>query len=325
VIFGAGAIGGVVGACLHRAGEDVVLIARGAHHDAIAANGLRFETPDVQLTLPIPVARTPAEAGVGPGDAVLLAMKGQDTAGALVVLRDAAPASTPIACLQNGVENERLAQRLFSDVYGAVVMVPSAHLEPGVVLAYGTNRIGAIDIGRYPSGVDERCRELCAALAAGGLDSEPRPEIMRHKHAKLIANLANAVEAICGPEGRDSELIERAREEARAVLGAAGIEFEDAEVADVRGRWERWGVGEIEGRPRAGGSSWQSVARGTRSIESDSLNGEIVLRGRQAGVPTPVNELLQVVARETVRDGHEPGWLTSAELLARLRRDRERS
>jgi 2-dehydropantoate 2-reductase len=318
VIFGAGAIGGVVGACLHRSGREVTLIARGAHHDAIAARGLVLETPRERLTLPIAVARSPAEAGVGPGDAVLLAIKGQDTAGALAALRDVAPPSTPVACLQNGVDNERLAQRLFADVYGAVVMVPTAHLEPGVVIAYGTSVVGAIDVGRYPRGVDDFCRALSRALSGAGFDSEARDDIMRHKHAKLIANLANAVEAICGPDGRDGEVIERAREEGRAVLSAAGIEFDDDEVSDVGGRWRRWGVAAIDGRPRPGGSSWQSVARGTPSIETDSLNGEIVLRGRQAGVPTPVNELLQRLARETVRDGHRPGWLTSAELLARL-------
>jgi 2-dehydropantoate 2-reductase len=58
--------------------------------------------------------------------------------------------------------------------------------------------------------------------------------------------------------------------------------------------------------------------RGTGAVETDYINGEIVLIGRLTGVPTPVNALLQRLARETVRDRHSPGWLAPAEVLARL-------
>jgi 2-dehydropantoate 2-reductase len=220
--------------------------------------------------------------------------------------------------MQNGVENERIALRFFAHVYGAVLMAPTAHLEPGVVQAYGTTLTGAIDVGRYPSGVDDRCRAVCDALSAARFSSEPRADIMRFKHAKLIANLANAVQAICGPDAAAGELVERARAEGRAVLRAAEIGFATDDVDDVAGRWERWGVGEIEGRARAGGSTWQSIVRGAGSVETDYLNGEIALRGRLTDVRTPVNELLQALARETVRDRHDPGWMSAEDVLARL-------
>jgi 2-dehydropantoate 2-reductase len=142
---------------------------------------------------------------------------------------------------------------------------------------------------------------------------------MRFKHAKLIANLGNAVQAICGADADADELLARAREEGRAVLRAAAIDFIADDVSDVRKRWERWQVGTIEGRERSGGSTWQSIVRGTGTIETDYLNGEIVLRGRQVGVPTPVNELLQALMREMLRDRRPPGWLSPDEVLARLR------
>ncbi len=318
VIIGAGAIGGVVGARLHEAGCEVLLIARGRHHDAIAAHGLTLKTPERRVTLPIPVAGSPADVSFGADDLVLLATKSQDTEAALDGLRDAAGDRATVACLQNGVENERIALRRFAHVYGGVVMAPTAHLEPGVVQAYGTALTGTIDVGCYPRGIDDRCRALCAALGAARFGSEPRGNIMRFKHAKLIANLANAVQAICGADAAADELAERVEEEGRTVLRAEGTEFVADEVADVRGRWRRWRVGEIDGRPRAGGSTWQSVARGADTVESDYLNGEIVLRGRLAGVPTPANELLQALARETVRDRHDPGWLSAADVLGRL-------
>jgi 2-dehydropantoate 2-reductase len=303
---------------LAQAGREVVLIARGSHYEAIAATGLTLETPRERVTLRIPFERAPGGVSFAPEDIVLLATKSQDTVGALEALRDAAPTSTPVVCLQNGVENERVALRLFSDVYGAVVMAPTAHLEPGVVQAYGAALTGQIDIGGYPRGIDDRCRLLCDALRAARFASEPRSDIMRLKHAKLIGNLANVVQAICGDDPGSKALAERARAEGRTVLHAAGIEFDDEHVTDARGRWESWQVGEIAGRARGGGSTWQSIVRGTGSVETDYLNGEIALEGRLIGVPTPVNELLQSLAQQTVRERRRPGWLSAEDILARI-------
>lgn len=70
-------------------------------------------------------------------------------------------------------------------------------------------------------------------------------------------------------------------------------------------------------RACASSSSWQSLARQSRSIETDYLNGEIVLLGRLHGVPTPVNDLLQRTARVAAREGISPGSMTVEALLAR--------
>jgi 2-dehydropantoate 2-reductase len=74
----------------------------------------------------------------------------------------------------------------------------------------------------------------------------------------------------------------------------------------------------VEGRPRAGGSSWQSLARGTGSIEADYLNGEIVLLGRLYAVPTPVNELLQQLANVAARERARPGSVELHTITERL-------
>jgi 2-dehydropantoate 2-reductase len=321
VVFGAGAIGGVVGARLHQSGHEVMLIARGAHHDAIAARGLTLKSPVEQVTLSIPVAATAAAAGIGADDVVLLATKSQDTWQALMDLRDAAPELAPaVVLLQNGVENERVALRLFPRVYGAVVMAPTAHLEPGVVLAYGSRRSGRIDLGRIPHGVDQLSEAVGAALERSHFDSTPREDIMLFKYAKLVNNLANAVQAVCGrvdPDGAE-RLSKRVKEEGREVLRAAKIEFDAPIVADMTGRWERIAAGEIDGKGHEGGSTWQSVVRGAGSVETDYLNGEIALVARQHGLMAPANELLQSLAQTTLRDGHQPGWITASEILTRL-------
>lgn len=319
VIFGAGAIGGVVGAKLQQAGFDVALIARGAHYRAIRDHGLTLEQPHASAVLEIPVADSPAASEWSGEEIVMIATKSQDTMGALTDLRAAAPTSTPVVCLQNGVENERIALRLFANVYGAVVMSPTAHLEPGVVQAYGTRGTGVIDVGRYPAGVDPLCEEIANALGASDFSSMARPDIMRFKHAKLLSNLANAVDAICEPGPDATEAIKLAQEEGRAVLTTAGIEFVADEVNDVVSRWEQLDLKPIAGRERAGSSTRQSLERGASSVETDFLNGEIALLGRLHGVATPVNDALCELSARHLRERRPPQTVPAGEVLVLAR------
>jgi 2-dehydropantoate 2-reductase len=319
VVLGAGAVGGVVGASLHRSGQEVTLIARGEHYRVIRERGLTLERPGESVTLEIPVADAPAALEWTGAEVVLLAPKSQDTAAALTGLRAAAPITTPVLCLQNGVENERIALRLLPHVYGGVVMAPTAHLEPGVVQAYGTRGIGVIDVGRYPAGVDRLCEEVASALTDAGISSRPRPDIMRFKYAKLINNLLNAVDAIVEPGPQGDELTRLAQDEGRAALTAAGIEFVAEEVNDVIGRWRRLDVQPIGGRPRAGSSTRQSLARGAPTLETDYLNGEISLLGRLHGVPTPVNDALCRLSERHLRERRPPRSVPAEEVLARAR------
>jgi ketopantoate reductase len=246
----------------------------------------------------------------------MLATKSQDTAGALGALRPVVPAATPVVCLQNGVENERVALRLFANVYGAVVMSPTAHLQAGIVQAYGTQGTGVIDIGRYPEGLDTPCEEVAQALGESDFSSVPRPDIMRYKHAKLLSNLGNAVDAMCEPGPAADEVIELAQVEGRAALAAAGIEFVADEVNDVVGRWKRLDLQPIAGRERAGSSTRQSLARGTPTVETDYLNGEVSLLGRLHRVATPVNDALCELSARHVRERRPPVSLPADEVLA---------
>ena len=289
----------------------MTLIARGAHYEAIRDQGLRLDSPDESVTLPIPVAARPVDVKFAEGDVVLLAMKTQDTAAALAELSVAAPPDVVVVCAQNGVENERLALRLFPRVYGVCVVLPAAFLEPGVVEAYMAPVTGSLDVGRYPHGEDETAVAIAAAFAGSSFDAEARAHVMRYKYGKLLGNLGNAVQVVIAPGEAGGEALRLAREEGTAVLRAAGIDT--AEVATIGGRTRR-----IGGRDRLGGSSYQSLQRGTGTIETDYLNGEIVLLGREHGVPTPVNELLRRLANQMAREGRSPGLMTSEEFFAIL-------
>ena len=234
--MGAGAIGGAVGARLFQQGYDVTFVARGDHGRALES-GLVLESPDETVTLPIPVAADPAHvswAGDADGDAiVLLAVKGQHTDHALTQL-SVAPPSTPVVAMQNGVENERRILRHFPSTYGMCVMCPATQLRPGVVQVHSSPVSGLLDLGRYPEGVDERGQAIADAIATTTFQSVARPDIMRWKYRKLVMNLANAVEALCGSEARFSALAREAQREGKDVLAVAGIEVASSEEDRAR-------------------------------------------------------------------------------------------
>ena len=138
VVYGAGAVGGVIGGRLFQAGHEVTLIARGDHLRALQRDGLTLAAPDATADLAVPAVASPAEASPGDGDVVVLAMKSQHTAAAVAELALAASPEVAVVCAQNGVENERVALRSFRDVYAMAVVMPATHLEPGVVEASST-------------------------------------------------------------------------------------------------------------------------------------------------------------------------------------------
>ncbi|HVE93721.1 MAG TPA: 2-dehydropantoate 2-reductase N-terminal domain-containing protein [Acidimicrobiales bacterium] len=314
VVFGAGAVGGVLGGLLHEAGHDVRLVARGAHFEAVQAHGLTIESADRRVTLPVPVFTDPSAAGASDAEAVLLCVKGQDTATALAALVEAGARDVPLVCVQNGIANEPVALRVFADVYGVCVMFPTSHLTPGVVQQNSSPVPGLLDVGRFPSGVDPATEALAAAFVSGGFESEPRDDIMRWKAAKLLMNLGNSAQALCGAIDGLGDLVRAARTEGMAALDAAGVAYVSDEEDRAR-RGDLLTMKPIGDQPRGGGSSWQSLVRGTGAIETDYLNGEIVLLGRLHGVPTPVNTLLQRLAAEAASSGAQPGSYTPAELL----------
>lgn len=315
VIYGAGAIGGVLGAGLTRAGLDTVLIARGPHFEAMRDRGLHLVTPDEDATIDVHVVDHPRDARIARGDVVVLTMKSQGTVAALEALARVAPEAA-VVCAQNGVDNERSALRRFADVHGVCVVCPATHLSPGEVVCHSTPIRGTLDVGRYPHGSDETTEALADAFRRAGFGSTARADVMRWKYRKLLSNLLNAVDAVCGPGERNGELARRVTEEGDAVLAAAGVDVAspDEDAENRRGIQLR----PAGGSRHRGSSSWQSLERGQGSIESDWLNGEIVLLGRLHGVPTPANALLQRLAGRLAGDKARPGSIPADEVLGLL-------
>src|SRR5271157_1250155 len=119
VIYGAGAVGGVVGGLLALSGTPVLLIGRPGNVDVIREHGLRIVTPSGTRMVRLPAVTTPNQ--IKPADVVFLCVKSQDTDGAMRNLH-ALVNDIPIFCFQNGIRNEEIASKYFPRVYGVAVM-----------------------------------------------------------------------------------------------------------------------------------------------------------------------------------------------------------
>jgi 2-dehydropantoate 2-reductase len=316
VVYGVGAIGGVLAAKLALAGEEVTGIARGPQLEAIRRSGLLLRTPDGEQTVRFGAAGDPEEIQFAPDDVVILSMKTQDTPLALQRLRAAGVTTQAVVCAQNGVTNERFALRRFPNVYAMTVILPATYIAAGEVNAFGAPHAGLLDLGRYPSGTDEAAARIAAALTRAGFVSDVDPEIMQSKYGKLMQNLANIIEAALQP-GDHGEIIKAARDEATAVYAAAGIGWRDVGLDNPR-RQTLVQMQPIAGADRVGSSTKQSLVRHTGSIETDYLNGEIVLLGRLNDVPTPVNAYFSALAQRMIGEKLKPGSLSAAEVHREL-------
>jgi 2-dehydropantoate 2-reductase len=316
VVYGTGAVGGTIGGRLALAGLCVTLVARGDHLAAIRSGGLVLDAGDGRHRIDAPATDTPAEVAWTDDTVVVLAVKSHQAAAALADLRRHAPDGVRIVCATNGIATEVAALRLFPRTYAVCVMLPASHLEPGVVVSACHPTPAILDIGRIPGGTDATTAAVAADLRSAGIESAERDDILSWKRRKLLLNLGNGVDASFAQGEAADELAERALAEGEAVLAAAGLTVVSAD--DDRER--RGSI--LQRRPdleRRGGSTWQSIQRGTGDSEIDYLSGEIVLQGRLLGVPTPVNETVVAATRWLAATGAEPRTLDAAEVLASLR------
>jgi 2-dehydropantoate 2-reductase len=337
VIIGAGAVGGAIGGRLTLAGRPTVLVARGDHLQTMQERGLRLRTPDEDITVPVTAVSGPDDVQLTVDDILVVATKTHQAPQALRAWADApvlgrggaedadptAPTSSagerlPVFLATNGVASERMAQRYFRRVYGVCVWMPVVHLEPGEVIIRSTPRSGMLHLGAVPTGVGEDVLSTVAAdLVAANFDA-PRPDdVMAWKYRKLISNLGNVFQALVADHGDWRPLVDQAEREARNVLDAAGIAY-TSDVEESAARAAGFTMKPVPGVPQnLGGSTWQSLTRGTGNVETDYLNGEIAAIAHQIGQDAPINARLAALGRRAAATGQRPGEL-SAEQVAEL-------
>jgi 2-dehydropantoate 2-reductase len=292
-VVGAGAVGCYFGGMLARAGAPVTLIGRAPHVDAIRRRGLFLDSLHFQEQVPVSAA-TDLKA-VHDADVVLICVKTLDTEEAAKALAlDLAPGARVIS-LQNGVDNvDRIRSATGIDAIPAVVYVACAMTEAGHVKHSGR---GDLIIGELPKHRTSGLEALAAMFVRAGVPCRISENIDADLWTKLIMNCAyNAISALSRAKyGRIAqtsgtrELMRRIIIEAVAVARAAGIQLSEAGLIEAA---LKLGVAMSE----ATSSTAQDISRGKRT-EIDSLNGYVVRRGAEVGVPTPVNQTLHSLVK----------------------------
>ena len=320
LVYGAGAVGGLIAARLARQGQQVVVVARRKTAQLLRNSGLVFKSASEEWRVPVAVVEDPRELNLTGDDTVILAMKTQDTLAAMNALSASAPPDISVVCAQNGVENERIALRRFENVYGMCLYVFASSPAAGEVRCFTSPSIGIVDIGRSPDGLDAKALQIAQIFRKAGFDSIARTNIMQWKYTKLLDNLRNAFDASCaGSAEAVPELLEAALAEGRACFEAAGIVTLD-QAQSTRRFANLLPLKQVDGAGFPGGSTWQSLAQEAAETEIDYLAGEIVLLGREYDVATPINSAMQKLVKHMAIKGMQPACLAPEELRVRLRK-----
>jgi 2-dehydropantoate 2-reductase len=316
VIYGVGAVGGVVGGLLALSGADVILIGRQGMVDAINEHGLRVVTRDGNYIVKIPAFTTPAQINFRPKDVVFLCVKSQDTEGAIRELYSVVK-GIPVFCFQNGVRNEEIVSNYFTRVYAVMVKAGSVFTKYGEVITR-SKPPGRFVIGRYPDGTDALAESVATNLRSAGYDVLVTPEVMPYKWGKLMDNLNNAVGAITNATGEEANrIVQAAQNEGKEILAEAGVRWIPTVEPSDQGTKpvQRTSNGSLD-TPL--GSTWQSLFRRQGTVETEFLNGEIVRVAERLGKRAPINETLMRIADEMAANRELPGKYTPAELIQLL-------
>ncbi len=293
-VVGAGGVGGYVGARLAAAGDEVHLVARGAHLDAIRRDGLRVDSIHGDVTVEVDASDDAAR--IGPSDVVLFCVKSFDTdTAARAHLPHLIGPDTAVISLQNGIDNEdRIAEVVDrSHVVGGLAVIFAAITSPGVI----THTAGParLEFAELDGTVTPRLQRFHERCVAAGIDAEISEDIhasLWHKYAFICA-VAGATAAIRLPVGdirstsASRQLVQDLMEEAYAVARAEGVVV-PAQAVDER-------LGFIDQLEAGAYSSLHDDLVNARRMELEGLHGTLVRLAAGHGIEVPATRTIHAV------------------------------
>ena len=296
-VMGAGAVGCYYGAMLARAGHAVTLIGRPQHVEVVRRSGLRLEMRGFDGFVAMEAAT--GAAAVAGADIVLFCVKSGDTETAgREMLPHLAPDAVVLS-LQNGVDNaERLAAVIGRPVVPVVVYVATEMAGPGHLRHHGRG-----ELGFAPS---PRSEAIAALFSGSGIPSAVAPDAVALLWEKLVLNCAyNALSAV--PQLPYGKVV--AVQGVSAVIG--DIVAECCNVAEACGVTLSADLPERvrnlpASMPTQASSTAQDLARGKPS-EIDYLNGFVMRKGAEHGIPTPANGAVTAMVRLMEASRARPG------------------
>ena len=336
-VFGAGAIGGVTGAALARAGHDVLLVDRAEDHvAAMNAQGLTIESRDGATTVPVR-AITPDALGDGLG-LVLLAVKSQDTPGALEILAPRLAADGAIVSLQNGLNEELIAAKVgAARTIGGLVNWAADWIAPGLILHGGH---GALVLGELDGRMSDRLQGLAKLLGVVA-PTEVSDNVLGYTWAKHVYGALLVATAVV--DAHVYEVVERSPEVQQMLVDLVVENMRTAEAAGIRlepfdeyapGDYRAAARGDVGARQRAMAiiaqhyrqhtktktGIWRDLAVRRRKTEVGALLGATVAKARTLGVAMPLTERLIAMIEDLELGRRVMNWANIDELVAAGRR-----
>jgi 2-dehydropantoate 2-reductase len=289
-VMGAGGVGGYFGGRLAQAGEEVSLIARGAHLAAIRTEGLRILSPLGDATV-VPALATEDPGEVGPVDIVLFCVKLWDTEAAAEAIRPLIGERTAVISLQNGIAPEEMLSTALgpAHVMGGVSQISAAIEAPGVVRHFAP--LARLEFGELDNRPGARAEALLAACTRAGIDAAIPDDIVAAIWRKFVflsaMSAANCLTRLpIGPVREDPAtraLLETLLGEAAAVTRTKGIAIADDLEARVMEFIDSW-------PPDASASMLKDLEAG-KPLEVKWLSGAVAALGAELGVATPAHRV----------------------------------
>jgi 2-dehydropantoate 2-reductase len=291
VLGGGGAMGGLFGGYLARAGEDVTLVdVSQPAVDAINRDGIAIEEKDGSVAV-IPVKASSAPQEVGPVDLIVNFVKCYNTEAAIQAAKPMLGAETAILSLQNGWGN---AERIAAIAGKARVMVGLTY-HAGTLIAPGRVRhpgVGMTYVGEIDGAMSPRLETAVAAFRKAGIETTPSPRILEEIWKKLALNVCTLpTAALLRFQAHELNMHEEMRAlmkgllaEVVAVAAAQAIRLDEGE------RWQAI-TGLLEKAVGARASMLQDV-EANRQTEIDVINGAIVAAGKRHAIATPLNDAM---------------------------------
>jgi 2-dehydropantoate 2-reductase len=337
-VLGVGAIGSVIGAYLTRAGRDITLIDFWpAHVEAMRQRGLTVTSQDEEFTVKVKAVHLADARGLRePLDAVFLCVKSYDSVWAAHFIAPLLTASGVLVSAQNSINEDWVAPVIgYTRTIGCVVTLGAGLYEPGHVTRTSIPSRPSFAVGELNGMITPRLQDLVKALSPVG-PSRATANLWGDRWAKLTVNcMANALAGITGLGGAELRanpdvfpITVKIAGEALTVAQTLGVQVEplggipaqtylDATrgvgLEELRRMWVERGRALGAGRP----SLLQDMMKGRHS-EVDYLNGYIVRKGREVGVPTPLNEAIVEVTKRLEAGEIQQGPDTLRLLATRL-------
>lgn len=317
-VLGVGAIGSNIGAYLTRAGCDIALIDLWpAHVEEMKRHGLKVTAQDEEFTVKVKAVHLADVCALHEQfDAVFLSVKSYDSVWAAKFIEPYLKPAGVLVPAQNGINEDWVAPVIgYTRVIGCVVTLGAGLYEPGHVLRTSASSRPSFALGELNGMNTPRVQELVKVLAPVG-PTRTTANLWGERWAKLTVNcMANALAGITGMNSADMRanpdvfpIIIKIASEALTVAQTLGVQVEPVggipamaylEAArgvgleDLRKKWVEAGRNLGAGRP----SLLQDMMKGRRT-EVDYLNGYVVRKGSQVGVPTPMNEGIVEITKE---------------------------